>query len=215
VILHGSPIDAAGFENIIHFDDQAAKGGFLAAFPNGCNGEWSYTRGGSKVADQDFIREVIHQLKAEFQIDKGRVYVVGTSAGSPPAYRIACDLSNEIAAVASLAGKMSTDDCQPARTLSILAMHGTQDRRVLYEESETAIQRWTTLNGCVGQPTVTQSGITTTSLWNRCNGDVTVRLDKVEGGMHTWFGSDLNPVSGEPNANAVIWNFFSSLPPRA
>jgi poly(3-hydroxybutyrate) depolymerase len=98
--------------------------------------------------------------------------------------------------------------------VSILAMHGTDDAVVRLAAGEAAVQRWKTLNGCVGDPTVMQRGITTTSIWNRCNGDAVVRFDKVVGGRHTWFGSAYDPVPGEPNANADIWDFFSSLPPR-
>jgi polyhydroxybutyrate depolymerase len=115
------------------------------------------------------------------------------------------------------------DDCQPARPVSILEMHGTEDGAHPWEGGgghqaspvEAVIQRWTTLDGCAGDPTVTQSGIATTSVWNRCRGESVVRLDKVVGGKHTWFGSALSPVPGEPNANSVIWSFFSSLRPRA
>src|ERR1700693_654684 len=42
IMLHGAPIDAQGFENNIHFDQEASAGGFLSVSPNGCNGLWSY-----------------------------------------------------------------------------------------------------------------------------------------------------------------------------
>jgi polyhydroxybutyrate depolymerase len=217
VVLHGSPIDASGFEGVIHFDATAAKAGYLVAGPNGCGGFWSYTQGGSKVADQDFIVQTIHRLKAEFQIDNGRVYVIASSAGSPVAYRLACDLSAEIAAVASISGKMRlADDCRPARPVSLLAMQGTEDRNNrLPGDIAEVIERWKTLDGCVGDPTVTQTGITTTSTWTACKGGAVVRFDKVVGGRHTWFGSDFDSVPGEPDANATIWSFFSGLPPRS
>jgi polyhydroxybutyrate depolymerase len=133
VVLHGSPADATIMENLIHFDPQAAKAGYLTASPDGCGGYWSYTRGGSKTADHDFIVQMIHRLETQFQVDKSRVYVIAASAGSPVAYRLACDLSTEITAVASMAGAMRLqDECQPARPVSLLAMHGTADRVVPY-----------------------------------------------------------------------------------
>ena len=220
IVLHGSPIDAAGFESVIHFDDLAAQAGYLVASPNGCGGFWSYTRGASKVADTDFIVQVIHRLEAKFPIDKARVFVVAASAGSPVAYRLACDQAGEIVAVASISGTMRLkDDCQPARPVSILAMHGTADTNVPYQGGgprnaspiEDVVQRWRNIDGCTGDPTVKQSGITTTSVWNQCKGGAVIRFDKIEGGTHGWFG---DPVSGEPSANAVIWSFFRGLPPR-
>jgi poly(3-hydroxybutyrate) depolymerase len=73
------------------------------------------------------------------------------------------------------------------------------------------MQRWVTLDGCAANPTVTQSGIAETSVWKQCQGGAVVRLDKVVGGHHQWFGSELDPVPGEPNANTAMWSFFSSL----
>jgi len=102
-------------------------------------------------------------------------------------------------------------------------MQGTADDKVPFNGGRprkdssinAVVQRWTELDGCAGQPTVTQSGITTTSVWSGCHGVAAVRLDKVVGGHHAWFGSTLDPVPGEPDANAVIWSFVSSLQPRA
>jgi polyhydroxybutyrate depolymerase len=224
VILHGSPIDAAGMENIIHFDDEATTAGFLAASPNGCGGFWSYAEGGPKSVDEHFISKVIDQLESQFQIDKARVFIVAVSAGTWVAYRLACDLSSQIAAIASVAGTMRlADDCAPARPVSILEMHGTLDAQHPWQgygphgasPVDAVIQRWTQLDGCAGNPTLTQTGITVTSVWKECQGGAVVRLDKVVGGHHTWFGSNLDPVPGEPNANATIWSFFSGLQPRA
>lgn len=220
IVLHGAPIDAQGFENIIHFDQEASAGGFLSASPNGCDGAWPYADGGPKTADDDFIQKVIQQVEAQFPINKSRVFVVGASAGSWVAYRLACDLADQITAIASVAGTMRlADDCSPARPISILEMHGTSDDQHPWNgygphgasPVDAVMQRWRMLDGCAASPTVTKSGITETSVWKQCQSGSVVRLDKVVGGHHTWFGSDLSPVPGEPNANTVIWSFFSSL----
>lgn len=224
VMLHGSPIDAAGMENLIHFDDEATTAGFLEASPNGCDGFWSYSEGGPKSVDEHFISKVIDQLESQFQIDKARVFIVAVSAGTWVAYRLACDLASQIAAIASVAGTMRlADDCAPARPVSILEMHGTLDAAHPWQgygphgasPVDAVIQRWTQLDRCTGNPTLNQTGITVTSVWTACQGGAVVRLDKVVGGHHTWFGSSLDPVPGEPDANATIWSFFSGLPPRA
>lgn len=221
VALHGSPGDADQWESVAHFDEEATTAGFLAAYPNGCDGYWSYTEGGSKVPDVDFISKLIDRLESEFRIDKGRVFVVGVSAGSVMTYRLACDLSNQIAAIASVSGAMRPDDCQPARPVSVLEMHGTNDcwtggcPYAVLLGVDALIQRWRTVDSCPGDPIQSQSGITKTSVWKGCKAGTVVRLDTVVGGLHQWYGSDFNPVPGEPNANAVVWSFFSSLQPAA
>ena len=110
---------------------------------------------------------------------------------------------------------MKLQDCRPARPVSILEMHGTDDGRVAYEGGASAINRWVTLDGCAGNPIQSVSGITKTSIWNGCLGGTVVRFDTVVGGHHTWFGSAYDPVPGEPSSNAVVWGFFNNLAPRA
>lgn len=116
------------------------------------------------------------------------------------------------------------DECKPAKPISILQIHGTADDTSPWVGGgpkgaypvEAINERWRTLDGCVGDPAVATRGITVSSVWTHCQGGAIVRLDKVVGGKHTWFGSgDSDAVSGEPNANSVIWGFFSSLRPRA
>jgi len=221
IALHGSPSNAEQMASLAHFDVEATTGGFIAAYPNGCNGYWSYTETGSKLPDVDFISKLIDRLEAEFRIDKARIYVVGVSAGSVLTYRLACDLSDRIAAIASVSGAMRPDDCQPARPVSVLEMHGTNDcwtggcPYAVLLGVDALIQRWRTLDGCTGDPVLSQSGITKTSAWKGCKAGTVVRLDTVVGGLHQWYGSDFNPVPGEPDANSVIWNFFSGLQARA
>ncbi len=218
LVFHGSPTDAAGMEDFIHFDPVAATAGYLTVSPNGCNGSWDYAEGRSGVADEDFIKKVIGQLKSQFAISK--IFLVGASAGTWVEYRLACDLSGEVMAVASVAGTMRlSDSCQPAHPVSILEIHGTNDDQHRWDGGgphgafpvNDVIAKWTMLDGCTGTPTVVQQGITVTSTWNTCQGGAVVRLDKVLGGKHTWFGSGQDSVPGEPDANVLIPQFFGQF----
>jgi polyhydroxybutyrate depolymerase len=208
ISLHGTPSDAATQASVSHFDEEATKAGFVAVYPDGCDGAWDPDTGSYDV---QFISRLIERLKSDFQVDTARVYIVGVSAGAPMAYRVACELSTMIAGLASVAGSMFNSDCHPTRPISVLEMHGTVDANVPYARGVAAVQAWTMLDSCVGDPALSQSGITKTSFWSQCKAGTVVRLDTVVGGHHTWFGSTYDPVPGEPNANAVIWSFFSSL----
>jgi polyhydroxybutyrate depolymerase len=177
----------------------------------------------SPVADDvAFISRLIDRLTTDLPIDKSRIFIAGVSGGAFMAYRLACELADRIAGMASVAGAMLVDSCHPTRPVSILEMHGTDDSNVPYDGGavfngaaspsvDAVMQSWATLDGCAGNPSQSQNGITKTSAWRGCKAGTTVRLDTVVGGHHTWFGSTIDPVPGEPNANATIWSFFSSV----
>jgi polyhydroxybutyrate depolymerase len=217
IVLHGSPIDASGLEGLIHFQAEASAGGFLAVYPDGCDQDWDPSHNSYDIV---FIGKMLDKLESQFQVDRSRVYVTGVSAGGIMAYRVACDMADRIAAVASVAGSMWWDDCKPARPISILEMHGTLDANLPYDGGRSTyhgqtlppvmsvVQRWVGFDACPGQPAVSQTGITKTSSWTGCDGGTVVRLDTVVGGHHTWFGSTYDPVPGEPDFNTVAWSFL-------
>jgi polyhydroxybutyrate depolymerase len=240
VLLHACDLMRGSGDEVAadtHFDDEARAGHFVAVYPDGQIGDYSvlgrmrcWNAGNccienvtTPVADDvAFVSQVLDRVTADHSIDKARIFIVGVSAGGFMVYRLACELSSRIAGMASIAGTMLVDSCHPARPVSILEMHGTDDSNVPYDggvvfngassPSVVAVmQRWATLDGCAGNGTQSQSGITKTTTWKNCNGGTVVRLDSVVGGHHTWFGSTFDPVPGEPNANATIWSFFSSL----
>jgi polyhydroxybutyrate depolymerase len=172
--------------------------------------------------DVAFVSQVLDRVTTDLPIDKARIFIAGVSAGGFMAYRLACELSGRIAGMASVAGTMLVDSCHPARPVSILEMHGTDDSNVPYDGGAVfngaaspsvaaVMQSWATLDGCANSSTQSQTGITRTSAWKNCKGGTVIQLDTVVGGHHTWFGSTIDPVPGEPNANATIWSFFSSL----
>jgi polyhydroxybutyrate depolymerase len=135
---------------------------------------------------------------------------------------LACDFADHLTAIASVAGTMRlSDPCTPARPVSVIEIHGTHDNQHPWDGEgphhafpvDAVMQKWVALDGCTGTAVATHAGITDVSTWQSCAGGAQVQLDKVVGGHHTWFGSDLDPVPGEPDANALIWRFFSGLRP--
>jgi polyhydroxybutyrate depolymerase len=198
---------------ISHFDDEALIGSFMVAYPDARYGSWN-TSGPPPAEDVTFIGRLLDRLESEFTIDKARIFITGASKGAMMAYRVACELSDRIAGIASVSGRMDLEDCRPARPVSILEMHGTDDALVPYEGGASAIKRWVMLDGCTGTPTQSVSRITKTAIWTGCGGGTVVRFDTVVGGRHTWFGSTYDPVPGEPSSNAEVWGFFSNLAPR-
>jgi polyhydroxybutyrate depolymerase len=205
---------------------EAQASRFMVAYPDGIGKSWNAGNccgqaQSDGVDDVAFISKLIDKLTATYSADPARVFVTGFSNGAMMAYRLACELSERIAGIASVSGTAALAKCEPARPVSVWEMHGTSDSLVPYdgdppyEATAALVQRWVTLNGCTAAPTLSTNGITKTSTWNGCRQGTTVRLDTVSGGHHTWFGSDLNPVPGEPGASELIARFFGSLGPRA
>ena len=125
---------------------------------DGCHGwGWRYSEYQEWqpiVSDVQFTRELIAFALANYCIDPARIYATGLSQGGFLSYRLACQLSDWIAAVAPVAAgdvisfntRQTTmaaacqppqqltlfDDCHPLRPVPVLHAHGTADGAVCY-----------------------------------------------------------------------------------
>jgi polyhydroxybutyrate depolymerase len=93
------------------------------------------------VDDVGYLSGLIEEAKGIYNIDANRVYLIGHSNGGFMSFRMACEASELITAIVSLAGSTFADgmDCQPAtQPVSVLAVHGTADATILYEGVEDA-----------------------------------------------------------------------------
>ena len=87
------------------YDQQAAKGKFIAVYPNSASNLWDSGTGDTAV-DLTFISRLLDQLTSDFRIDQTRIFAAGLSSGAMMAYRLACQLSDRIVAIASVAGAL-------------------------------------------------------------------------------------------------------------
>jgi len=235
VVLHGATMTADGVAGVSHFDDQARTAGFIVVYPEGIGESWNAGAccGEARVEGVDdvkFIDRLIERFKTAMPIDGSRVFVVGLSNGGMMAYRLACELSQSITAIASVAGTTAVATCHPTRPVSVLEIHGTRDELVPYAGGTvdlrprfpdvftsapvtSVIEQWVVLDGCTGSPILATSGITKTSTWSNCQNRAMVALGSVEGGTHTYFGSSqIDPSYGStPDATQTAWNFFNTV----
>lgn len=174
VLLHGYTSSGAGQEAYMQFEPLSDEKGFLYLHPNGtvdCLGDrfWNGTDAccdlcGSGVDDVAFLTAVLDEVQTSFNVDPTRIYLIGHSNGGFMSYRMACDRSNRIAAIASLAGATFDDpaDCTPSAPVHTLQIHGTLDDTILYAGGtigpvpypgavETA-ETWASTNGCSTVP---------------------------------------------------------------
>jgi polyhydroxybutyrate depolymerase len=212
------------------FNAYADQYGFVVVYPDGVNNSWNVGfPGGSTANDVGFLSALIDTIHAHYGIDLNRVYSTGFSNGGFMSYRLACELTDRIAAIASVAGTMtdgSYGSCQPSRNIAVMHVHGTSDLIVPYNggfgntSADEVLSLWRDFGNCpdtaviVDLPDLVQEGSTVqVHTWAPCDDSVEVVHYKVINGGHTWPGSVGNVGFGITNrdisASDEIWKFVS------
>ena len=149
VLLHGYTSSGAEQDAYMKFVELVDSHRFLLVHPDGTresggdnNRFWNASKAccdlmASGVDDSAYVRSVIDVVKADYNVDPKRVYVIGHSNGGFMSYRAAYDHSETIAAIASLAGAASTErQPAPRSPVHVLQIHGTDDRAIAYDGGE-------------------------------------------------------------------------------
>lgn len=162
------------------------------------------------VDDVGYIRGLIEEAAATYSIDTRRVALLGHSNGGFMALRMACEASDLVTTVVSLAGSTWSDEalCAPATyPVSVMALHGTADGTIPYEGSTSegftfpsapvTAERFAVLAGCDPANTSAQPSIDMVSIldgsetdilgYNDCIRGSTVELWTINDGPHTPF----------------------------
>ena len=227
--LHGYTSNAVQQQGYSEMDAVAEANDFLVCYPNGVGAAWNVGWSfGSTEDDVGFISALIDELATVYSIDKSRVYSCGMSNGGFMSYRLACELNDRIAAVASVTGSLVPGFvCEPGKPVPVLEIHGTADAVVSYNGTagvsigvEEVIEFWATNNNCEATPDTTD--IENSSLLDLCTAtrydydecdDSKVSLIKINGGGHTWPGASIpfGVTNQDFNASETIWEFFSQF----
>ena len=80
--------------------------------------------------DVQFLDDVVMFMEQSLHIDAQRVYAAGYSMGGMMAYRLACELPNRFAAVASVASTMPDyliETCTGTPPIPVIVFQGTDD----------------------------------------------------------------------------------------
>jgi polyhydroxybutyrate depolymerase len=217
VVLHGFRASAALQETYFKLTAESDRRGFLYAMPDGTPDRegrrfWNATDAccdfyRTEPDDSGYLRRLIDTVKRSYQVDASRVYIFGHSNGGFMAYRMACEHADQITAVVSLAGAATAQpsQCRPARPVSVLQIHGTEDRTIWYRGGSivgddypsvaTTLATWRRFNGCgdradtSARPIDLDSSIagretSITTYATGCRGGVRVELWSIEGGAH-------------------------------
>lgn len=215
--MHGYTSNAYEQKIYTHFDDVADNYRFIVVYPNGIDEAWNVTST-TGVDDVGFISDLIDSLDAAYSIDLERVYATGMSMGGFMSYRLACELSNRIAAIAPVAGLLAFFPCTPPKPVPVLHIHGTADPVVPYAGVDASVMHWVSNNGCPTEPVISNlpdinqldNSTVTSYYYGSCNGSTEVILYSVIGGEHTWPGSNIyiGVTNHDIDASVEIWKFF-------
>src|SRR5205807_4068995 len=131
IAMHGYTQGAVELEAMTQLDAAAAKEAFAVIYPQGIGSSWNAgsccgVAQSQRIDDVEFMRQVIDKLVSEGDVDPKRVFATGFSNGGMMAHRLAGDLADKLAAVASVSGSLVTP-CRPSRPVSALEIHGIDD----------------------------------------------------------------------------------------
>jgi polyhydroxybutyrate depolymerase len=222
-MLHGGGGTMSNAQGFTNLNSVSNTGGFLTVYPQGYGVipsggySWADGRGTSAdiagIDDIGFIDKLLDKLMVTYNIDPNRIYICGFSNGGFMTQRIACELNQRFAAIASLASIMDTTlfgRCNPKRAIPMLFILGTSDPFVPYSGGpmigsgavtpvvgiDTLINFWKINNQClttnlsIDLPNIALTDNSTVTLYKftncTCNSDIS--FYRINGGGHTWPG---------------------------
>src|SRR5688572_9787324 len=127
--LHGGLGTPAQFAASSDFNRVAEAHGLVVVYPEGTGRTWNGGRCCGSAArevvdDVAFVSALIEHFVRIHNVDRSRIYATGHSNGGIMAFRLACELSSQITAIAPVAASLELDDCAASRPVPVLAIHG-------------------------------------------------------------------------------------------
>lgn len=243
MVFHGGGGNAENAMTMTGFNSEADRQGFVVVYPNGTGrlaDNFLTWNGGTccgyaqenQVDDVQFVEDLLNDLGTILPIDPKRIYATGMSNGAIMAYRLACELSDRIAAIGPVSGTQNVQACDPDQAVSVIHFHGDADESVLYDGGfgprsltqfdfasvRSSIQFWTAEDECPAEPTEEGLGdVAIHATYAPCRTGTAVELYTVLGGGHAWPGGVAGWIGGvEPThelpATSLMWAFFESHP---
>ncbi|MGD9074248.1 MAG: PHB depolymerase family esterase [Desulfobacteraceae bacterium] len=224
IVLHGGGGTGRKMKHYLTrggFNALADEEGFAVVYPDGVERHWNdgreldrYRAHREDVDDVGFISQLIDHHVATLRIDPRRIYVTGISNGGLMSYRLACQLTQKITAIAAVTASLSEKlraTCKPSANISVLIMNGTEDPLVPWDggdihiwwrtfgrvlSTRDTLRFWVERNRCSPSTALVEAWDENEEdgtrvrreVYGECKDDVEVVLYTIEGGGHTWPG---------------------------
>ncbi|MEO8066218.1 MAG: T9SS type A sorting domain-containing protein [Flavobacteriales bacterium] len=237
IAMHGGFGSGVQLESQSQLSVTAEAEGFIVVYPDGVPsllGIRTWNAGGccayamdNNIDDVGFINALLDTLIDAYAIDTQRIYATGMSNGGFMSYRLACELSERIAAIAPVSASMTIDVCQPTRSMPVLGIHSYLDGSVPYEggigngvsdhynSPQDSVHTAFALhaNCAVLNDTILDDIEMTVIRWHECDCEQEILLYMTHDGGHSWPGGQpstgfADPPSQVLNANDLMWAFF-------
>jgi polyhydroxybutyrate depolymerase len=219
VALHGASANGAFMERYSGLSRLGDRQGFAVVYPDAAGSRWRIGTGEGS-ADVQFLDALLDRVLAGGCFDRRRVSVVGVSNGAGMAARFACAGDDRLAGLVAVAGSYGNlPECDADRPVSVLEIHGTDDRVVPYDGTPQNprasvarwLEDWVERDTCrrVPRRTHLRRGVLRLD-WAPCRGGTSVAHIRIAGGKHAWPGAeppDPGPQRGV-SASREAWDFL-------
>jgi polyhydroxybutyrate depolymerase len=244
IAMHGGGGSAKQMEESYELPQKAESEKYIMVYPDGVQSDgilkartWNagicceYAME-QNIDDVGFLSKMIDEIVENYRVNSKQVFATGMSNGGMMAYRLACELSGKIAAIAPVACTLATiGDCKPNKAIPIIHFHSELDKHVPfgggvgirginYPAVEKGLNTWANLNFCKtkAKVEVDNEKYKKTS-WSDCNSNAEINFYLTKDGGHSWPGISKVRIGGDDpstalNANDLIFDFFKkhSLP---
>ncbi len=248
--LHGGGGSAESGPEFFGLNAKADKEGFIVVYPQGTGkkilgksfgvwnaGECCGLAVKNNVDDVGFINALIEKMKTDYRVDEKKIYVTGMSNGAQMAYRLACELSDKIAAIAPSGSEGRFQTCAPKRPVPTLHIQGKKDPCSLYNgglcgkcasdfwkkigapeaygewnclSMHNYMDKWRKINTCSAElKTTFQSKGVACESYGDCPQNAEVTLCSVDNLGHNWAGQSSYGIDAcDKKPNGAICNLW-------
>ena len=158
--------------------------------------------------------------------------ITGMSNGAFMSYRLACEMSEKIAAIAPVAGTMNFGPCAPTTPASIIHFHSYEDSSIPHlggvgngisdhynSPIDSVFNAWSDIYGCGCDTAFEIFEDAEYKAWSSCSDSVELKWFISRDGGHGWpMGTKPTRKGDDPsalmNANELMWEFFQTHPKR-
>ncbi|MCD6218496.1 phospholipase [bacterium] len=200
------------------FNSLSEEEGFIVVYPDGIERHWNdgrkihYRAHRENIDDTGFMLALIDTFVQELNVDPDCVFATGISNGGMMSFRLACEATDRITAIASVSSALSSElsaHCVPSCPIPTLLITNTEDPLVPWEGGVIRFGRmrlgramsasdiamyWARNNNCSDTPIITElpdndptdGTRVRREEFTQCANDTNVVHYIVEGGGHTW-----------------------------